>query len=162
MSLMSKISALNVNGKKLAVDVDSTVSLLNVLRNDLALTGSKYGCGEGECGACTVLVDGQPMRSCITPVGRVANKSITTIEGLEKDGRLHPLQEAFLKADAMQCAYCTSGMIMSSAGLLGRNPRPSRDEIVSWMNGNICRCGTYQRIISAIEIASGTAKEVAK
>jgi aerobic-type carbon monoxide dehydrogenase small subunit (CoxS/CutS family) len=162
MSLASKISALNVNGKKLAVDVDSTVSLLNVLRNDLALTGSKYGCGEGECGACTVLVDGQPMRSCITPVGRVASKQITTIEGLEKDGRLHPLQEAFLKADAMQCAYCTSGMIMSSAGLLGKNPRPSRDEIISWMNGNICRCGTYQRIITAIEIASGTAKEVAK
>ena len=158
---MSKISSLNVNGKKLALDVDSTVSLLGVLRNDLGLTGSKYGCGEGECGACTVLVDGQPMRSCITPVGRVANKSITTIEGLEKDGRLHPLQEAFLKADAMQCAFCTSGMIMSSAALLAKTPRPSREEIVSWMNGNVCRCGTYQRIISAIELASGTAKEVA-
>jgi len=149
---MAKINALNVNGKKLPVDVDSTASLLGVLRNDLNLTGSKYGCGEGQCGACTVLVDGQPMRSCITQVGRVAAKQITTIEGLEKDGRLHPLQEAFLKADAMQCAYCTSGMIMSSAALLQKNPRPNRDEIISAMNGNICRCGTYQRIINAIEM----------
>jgi len=97
-------------------------SLLSVLRNDLNLTGSKYGCGEGQCGACTVLIDGQPARSCITQVGRVSGKQITTIEGLEKDGRLHPLQEAFLKADAMQCAYCTSGMIMSSAGLLQKKP----------------------------------------
>ena len=149
---MAKINALNVNGKKLPVDVDSTASLLGVLRNDLNLTGSKYGCGEGQCGACTVLVDGQPMRSCITQVGRVAAKQITTIEGLEKDGRLHPLQEAFLKADAMQCAYCTSGMIISSAALLQKNPRPNRDEIISAMNGNICRCGTYQRIINAIEM----------
>jgi len=159
---MAKITALNVNGKKLPVDVDSTAILLAVLRNDLNLTGSKYGCGEGQCGACTVLVEGQPTRSCITQVGRVAGKQITTIEGLEKDGRLHPLQEAFLKADAMQCAYCTSGMIMSSAGLLQKNPRPSRDEIISAMNGNICRCGTYQRIVNAIEIAAGTVKEVAR
>jgi len=159
---MAKITALTVNGKKLPVDVDSTASLLGVLRNDLNLTGSKYGCGEGQCGACTVLVDGQPTRSCITQAGRVAGKQITTIEGLEKDGRLHPLQEAFLKADAMQCAYCTSGMIMSSAGLLQKNPRPSREEIISAMNGNICRCGTYQRIVNAIEIAAGTVKEVAR
>ena len=159
---MGKITALNVNGKKLPVDVDATASLLGVLRNDLNLTGSKYGCGEGQCGACTVLVDGQPIRSCITQVGRVAGKQIITIEGLEKDGRLHSLQEAFLKADAMQCAYCTSGMIMSSAGLLQKNPRPSRDEIISAMNGNICRCGTYQRIVNAIEIAAGTVKEVAR
>src|SRR5438132_13847856 len=136
----------------MAVDVDSTVSLLTVLRNDLNLTGSKYGCGEGQCGACTVLIDGQPTRSCITQVGRVSGKQITTIEGLEKDGRLHPLQEAFLKADAMQCAYCTSGMIMSSAGLLQKNPRPNQEQIITAMNGNICRCGTYQRIINAIEM----------
>jgi aerobic-type carbon monoxide dehydrogenase small subunit (CoxS/CutS family) len=148
---MSKVTALNINGKKLQVDVDSTASLLSVLRNDLDLTGSKYGCGEGECGACTVLIDGLPTRSCIMPVGRVASKQITTIEGLEKDGRLHPVQEAFLNADAMQCAYCTSGMIMSGVGLLSRNPQPSREEIVKGMNGNICRCGTYQRIIAAIE-----------
>ncbi len=148
---MSKVTALNVNGKKLKVDVDSTTSLLAVLRNDLDLTGSKYGCGEGECGACTVLIDGLPAKSCIMPVGRIAGKQITTIEGLEKDGRLHPVQEAFLKADAMQCAYCTSGMIMASVGLLTKNPRPNRDEIVKGMNGNVCRCGTYQRIIAAIE-----------
>ena len=159
---MARITALNINGGKMPVDVDSAVSLLGVLRNDLGLTGSKYGCGEGQCGACTVLLDGQPARSCITQVGRAAGKQITTIEGLEKGGKLHPLQEAFIKADAMQCAYCTSGMIMAGAALLTRTPRPSRDEIVSGMNGNICRCGTYQRIINAIEIASGTAKEVTK
>jgi aerobic-type carbon monoxide dehydrogenase small subunit (CoxS/CutS family) len=159
---MARVNTLNVNGKKMPVDVDSAVSLLGVLRNDLGLTGSKYGCGEGQCGACTVLLDGQPARSCITQVGRAAGKQITTIEGLEKDGKLHPLQEAFIKADAMQCAYCTSGMIMSASALLTKTPRPSRDEIVSGMNGNICRCGTYQRIVNAIEIASGTAKEVSK
>jgi len=152
---MAKVTSLTVNGKKLAVDVDSTVSLLSVLRNDLDLTGSKYGCGEGQCGACTVLIDGQPMRSCITQVGRAAGKQIVTIEGLEKEGTLHPLQEAFIKADAMQCAYCTSGMIMSATALLAKNPKPSRADIVTGMNGNICRCGTYQRIIEAIQIASG-------
>src|SRR3989441_11693067 len=125
---MARVTALNVNGKKLQVEADSETSLLSVLRNDLELTGSKYGCGEGQCGACTVLLDGQPTRSCITAVGRAAGKSITTIEGLEKDGRLHPLQEAFLKADAMQCAYCTAGMIMAGVGLLSKNPHPSRDE----------------------------------
>ena len=159
---MARVNTLNVNGKKMTVDVDPTVSLLGVLRNDLGLTGSKYGCGEGQCGACTVLLDGQPARSCITQVGRAAGKQITTIEGLGKDGKLHPLQEAFIKADAMQCAYCTSGMIMSASALLTKTPQPSRDEIVSGMNGNICRCGTYQRIVNAIEIASGTAKEVSK
>lgn len=153
---MSRIASLNVNGKKVAVDVDSTVSLLSVLRNDLDLTGSKYGCGEGQCGACTVLLDGTATRSCITPVGRAADKQITTIEGLEKDGKLNALQDAFIKADAMQCAYCTSGMIMSASALLGKTPQPSRDQIITAMNGNICRCGTYQRIIEAIQIASGT------
>jgi aerobic-type carbon monoxide dehydrogenase small subunit (CoxS/CutS family) len=148
---MSKITSLNVNGRKLSVSVDSTTSLLSVLRNDLDLTGSKYGCGEGECGACTVLIDGLATKSCILPVGRIATRQITTIEGLEKDGQLHPVQEAFLKADAMQCAYCTSGMIMASVGLLSKSPRPSRDEIVKGMNGNVCRCGTYQRIVTAIE-----------
>jgi len=161
---MARVTALNVNGKKLTVDVDSTVSLLSVLRNDLNLTGSKYGCGEGQCGACTVLLDGQPIRSCTMQVGRAAGKQIVTIEGLAKDGKLHPLQEAFIKADAMQCAYCTSGMIMSASALLSKTPRPTRDDIISGMNGNICRCGTYQRIIEAIQIASGqiASKEVAK
>ena len=158
---MARVTALTVNGNKMTVDVDSTVSLLSVLRNDLDLTGSKYGCGEGQCGACTVLLDGQPIRSCTTQVGRAAGKQITTIEGLEKDGKLTPLQEAFIKADAMQCAYCTSGMIMTASALLSKTSRPNRDEIVSAMNGNICRCGTYQRIVNAIEIAAGTAREVA-
>ena len=150
---MSNVT-LNVNGKKLTVDVDPQTSLLGVLRNDLDLTGTKYGCGESQCGACTVLIDGQQTRSCITQVGRVANKQITTIEGLEKNGQLHPLQEAFLKADAMQCGYCTPGMIMSGVALLDKTPRPTREQIVQHMNGNICRCGTYLRIIAAIQMAA--------
>ena len=162
MSTMPNVTTLNVNGKKLRVDVDSQTPLLYVLRDDLNMTGTKYGCGEAKCGACTVLVDGQPMRSCVTPVSRVSGKQITTIEGLEKDGKLHPLQEAFLKADALQCGYCTSGMIMSAAGLLNKNPKPSREEIVKHMDANVCRCGTYLRIVNAIEIAAGTAKEVAE
>jgi aerobic-type carbon monoxide dehydrogenase small subunit (CoxS/CutS family) len=144
-----------------SLDVDANVTLLSALRDDLDLTGSKYGCGEGQCGACTVLVDGVAMRSCITPVGRVGNKKITTIEGLAKDQQLHPLQEAFIKADAMQCAYCTSGMIMAATALLNKNPKPNREQIVTAMNGNICRCGTYQRIIEAIQMASGQKSEVA-
>ena len=151
---MPRVTALNVNGKRSTVDVDASVSLLSVLRDDLDLTGTKYGCGEGRCGACTVLLNGQLTRSCVTQVGRAAGKQITTIEGLEKDGKLHPLQEAFIKADAMQCAFCTSGMIMAATALLSKNARPSRDEIVSGMNRNICRCGVYQRIIEAIQIAS--------
>jgi aerobic-type carbon monoxide dehydrogenase small subunit (CoxS/CutS family) len=153
---MSNITSLNVNGKKLSFDVDPQTSLLTVLRNDLELTGTKYGCGEAQCGACTVLVNGQPTRSCVTQVGKVAGKSITTIEGLERDGQLHPLQEAFLEADAMQCGYCTSGMIMSAIPLLNKSGSPTRAEIVQHMNGNICRCGTYQRIIAAIEMASSS------
>jgi len=152
---MARVTSLNINGKRTTVDVDATASLLAVLRNDLALTGSKYGCGEGQCGACTVLIDGVATRSCITQVGRATGKQITTIEALEKDGKLHPLQEAFIKADAMQCAYCTSGMIMSASALLAKNPKPSREEIITGMNGNICRCGTYQRIIEAIQSVSG-------
>lgn len=151
---MPNITALNVNGKRLKVDVDPQTSLLSVLRNDLDLTGTKYGCGEAQCGACTVLIDGQQTRSCVTQVGRVANSKITTIEGLEKDGRLHPMQDAFLKADAMQCGYCTPGMIMSGVALLNKNTKPTREEIVRHMNGNICRCGTYLRIVAAIEMAA--------
>ena len=122
---MPNVTTLNVNGKKLRVDVDSQTPLLYVLRDYLNLTGTKYGCGEAKCGACTVLVEGQQMRSCVTPVGRVSDKQITTIEGMEHDGKLHPLQEAFLKADALQCGYCTSGMIMAAAALLKKNPKPS-------------------------------------
>ena len=156
------VSSLNVNGRKLPVNVDAQTSLLTVLRDYLNLTGTKYGCGEALCGACTVLVDGVMTRSCTMPVGKVSGKQITTIEGLEKDGQLHPLQQAFIDADAMQCGYCTSGMIMSGVGLLNKNPKPSREEIVKHMDRNVCRCGTYQRIVKAIESASGTAKEVRK
>ena len=152
---MANVTALTVNGKKLTVNVDSQTSLLSVLRNDLDLTGTKYGCGESQCGACTVLVDGQQTRSCVTPVGKVVNKQITTIEGLEKDGQLHPVQEAFLQADAMQCGYCTPGMIMASVALLNKSSRPTREQIVQHMDRNICRCGTYLRIIAAIQMASG-------
>ena len=152
---MAKIrAALTVNGKKLNVNVDSQTSLLSVLRNDLDLTGTKYGCGEAQCGACTVLVDGQQTRPCVTPVGKVVNKQITTIEGLEKDGKLHPVQEAFVKADAMQCGYCTPGMIMASVALLNKNEQPTREQIVRHMDGNICRCGVYLRIIAAIQTAA--------
>lgn len=159
---MANVNSINVNGRKLRVNVDSQVPLLYVLRDDLEMTGTKYGCGESKCGACTVLVDGQMMRSCVTPVGRVSGKQVTTIEGLEKDGKLTPLQEAFLKADALQCGYCTSGMIMSATALLKKNPKPTRPEIVKHMDANICRCGTYDRIVNAIEIAAGTSKEVTK
>jgi len=134
---MARVTALNVNGKKMRLDVDSATSLLSALRNDLNLTGSKYGCGEGQCGACTVLLDGQPTRSCITQVGHAAGKQITAIEGLEKDGQLHPLQEAFIKADAMQCAYCTSGMIMSGVALLSKNARPNRDDALAQQGWSI-------------------------
>ncbi|HEX6043089.1 MAG TPA: (2Fe-2S)-binding protein [Pyrinomonadaceae bacterium] len=159
---MANVTSLSVNGKKLPLNVDSQTSLLSALRDYLNLTGTKYGCGESQCGACTVLVDGVATRSCVTPVGKVAGKQITTIEGLETNGQLHPLQQAFIEADAMQCGYCTSGMIMAGAGLLKNNPKPSREEIVKAMDRNLCRCGTYLRIVKAIEIASGTAKEVRK
>lgn len=159
---MPNVNSLNVNGKKLSVDVDSQTPLLYVLRDHLNMTGTKYGCGEARCGACTVLVDGQAMRSCVTPVARVSGKQITTIEGIGTDGKLNALQDAFLKADALQCGYCTSGMIMSATALLNKNPKPSRDEIVKHMDANVCRCGTYLRILNAIEIAAGTAKEAAE
>lgn len=145
---------LNVNGVKHEITVDPDVELLTVLRNYLNLTGSKYGCGEGACGACTVLINGKPSRSCITPVSSVANKEVTTIEGLEKNGKLHVVQEAFLTTDAFQCSYCASGMIMSAVALLKNNPAPTDDAIVKAMDGNICRCGTYPYIVKAIKLAS--------
>ena len=152
---MANVNSLNVNGKKLRVDVDSQTPLLYVLRDHLNMTGTKYGCGEARCGACTVLVDGQMMRSCVTPVARVSGKQVTTIEGIEKDGKLNQLQEAFLKADALQCGYCTSGMIMSGVGLLKKTPNQTDAEILRAMEGNICRCGTYPRIVAAIRRAAG-------
>ncbi|MGB7847232.1 MAG: (2Fe-2S)-binding protein [Candidatus Acidiferrum sp.] len=151
--------SLLINGQSLSVDADSGTSLLSVLREQLDLTGSKYGCGEGQCGACTVLIDGRAHRSCITPVSTVSGKSVTTIEGLAKDDRLHPVQQAFLDEGAMQCAYCTSGMIMSAVSLLNNKHNPSDAEILQFMQGNICRCGTYPRIVAAIRRASSTGKE---
>ena len=145
---------LNVNGRTHELNIDPKRNLLGVLREDLDLTGTKYGCGEAQCGACTVLVDGDAIRSCVTPVQSLAGKSITTIEGLEQEGKLHPVQQAFLKADAMQCAFCTSGMIVSAVALLQQQPNPSRKEIIEHMNGNICRCCVYERILTAIEEAS--------
>ena len=145
---------LSVNSKSHSVDADIQTSLLTVLREHLDLTGSKYGCGEGRCGACTVLIDGKAQRSCVTRVGSVVGKQITTIEGLSDGNHLHPVQEAFLDEQALQCGYCTSGMIMSAVALLRRNPSPGDGEIIDFMDGNICRCGTYPRIVSAIRRAS--------
>jgi aerobic-type carbon monoxide dehydrogenase small subunit (CoxS/CutS family) len=145
---------LAINQKSYSVDVDPQTSLLTVLREYLDLTGSKYGCGEGQCGACTVLIDGKAQRSCITRVGSVGQKQITTIEGLAHGDQLHAVQQAFLDVGALQCGYCTSGMIMSAVALLKKNPSPSEGEIVDFMHGNICRCGTYPRIVSAIQNAA--------
>jgi aerobic-type carbon monoxide dehydrogenase small subunit (CoxS/CutS family) len=142
-----------VNQKHYRLQVDPTSFLLWVLRDELELTGSKYGCGEGHCGACTVLIDGAPVRSCITRVSTVAGKQITTIEGLAENGRLHPLQEAFIQADAMQCGYCTPGMILSGVGLLKKTPHPSETDIRRALEGNVCRCGTYPRVVAAMQLA---------
>jgi len=147
-----------VNGNEHTVDVPSDQKLLYVLREDLGLTGSKYGCGEGQCGACTVLLEGKPVRSCLASVGAVAGKKITTIEGLEQYGQLHAVQEAFLKVEAFQCAYCTSGMIVTAVGLLGKNPRPTDQQIIDFMDGNVCRCGTYPRILEAIRQAASAGR----
>ncbi len=141
---------LTVNGRKVSIDVDPERSLLSVLRDDLDLTGAKYGCGEGQCGACTVLLDGTAVRSCVAPMRTAAGKSITTIEGLAKNGRLDPVQEAFLETGALQCGYCTPGMILSAVALLRRNPRAGEREIVRHMDGNVCRCGVYPRIVAAV------------
>jgi aerobic-type carbon monoxide dehydrogenase small subunit (CoxS/CutS family) len=151
---MPTINSLQVNGATRACDAAAERTLLSVLRDDLGLTGSKYGCGEGQCGACTVLVDGVPVRSCLTPCGTVGPQKITTVEGLERNGRLHPLQQALLDVAAFQCAYCASGMVMSGVALLEKNPNPSEAEIVHFMDGNICRCGGYGRIIEAIKLAA--------
>ena len=151
---MAKITELNVNGQNRRLDADGKRTLLSVLRDDLELTGTKYGCGEGQCGACTVLLDGVPTRSCLTSLEEVGARQVTTIEGLETGGNLHPLQQAFLDADALQCGYCTSGMIVAGVALLRTNAMPSEAQIVHAMNGNICRCGTYRRIMTAIELAA--------
>lgn len=159
---MARVTNLLVNGAKRPVDADSQSTLLSILREQLDLTGTKYGCGEGQCGACTVLLDGVPHRSCLTPVGDAEGKSITTIEGLAHGDQLHPLQEAFLAEEAMQCAYCTSGMILSAAGLLHTDANPSTEKIIEALNGNICRCGTHPRIVAAVQRAARAMKGAAR
>jgi aerobic-type carbon monoxide dehydrogenase small subunit (CoxS/CutS family) len=153
---------IEVNGKRFPIHYPADTPLLYVLRDDLGLTGSKYGCGEGQCGSCTVLIAGQPRRSCQIAVSAAIGKPVTTIEGLEKDGRLHPVQQAFIDAGAFQCAYCTPGMIMSSVGLLQSNSNPSPDEIAQFLQGNICRCGAQPRIVDAVRQAAKTMRESAR
>jgi aerobic-type carbon monoxide dehydrogenase small subunit (CoxS/CutS family) len=144
----------HVNGARRSVEIDPERTLLSVLRDDLDLTGAKYGCGEGQCGACTVLVDGRPARACRMTSVAVAGKEITTIEGLEKEGKLHPVQQAFLDLGAMQCGYCTCGMILSAVALLSASPQPTDAEITQSMSGNICRCCAYPRIAAAVRLAA--------
>jgi aerobic-type carbon monoxide dehydrogenase small subunit (CoxS/CutS family) len=151
---MEETLRFKLNGKPASVTVDSDRPLLWVLRTDLGLTGTKYGCGESFCGACTVIVNGEAIRSCQTPVKEVRDKEVVTIEGLAGDGGLHPLQKAFMEQDALQCGYCTPGMIMNAYSLLRKNPSPSVAEIVEGMDDDLCRCGAHNRIIRAIQSAA--------
>jgi nicotinate dehydrogenase subunit A len=151
-----------INGVRTPISVEADRPLLFVLRNELDYTGAKYGCGEGQCGACTVLIDGVARRSCVTAVGSVAGKEITTIEGLADGEKLHPVQEAFLACDAMQCGYCTSGMILSSVALLRRNSSPGEAQIKEALEGNVCRCGAYNRILAAVQRAGKVMLSAAK
>ncbi|MGH9340426.1 MAG: (2Fe-2S)-binding protein [Acidobacteriota bacterium] len=151
---MSVTINLKINGKATSVNTDPERRLLDVLREDLGLTGTKYGCGEGQCRACTVLIDGRPAASCLTPLRAAENKEIITIEGLADGERLHPVQESFLSEQAMQCGYCVPGMILTAVALLERNPNPSPEQIAAGMNGNLCRCCGYPRIIAAVRRAA--------
>jgi len=150
---------LRVNGVSRSIEAPPDETLLSVLRNRLELTGTKYGCGEGQCGACTVLLDGKAARSCQVPVSEASGKAITTIEGLASAGQLHPVQAAFLEVEAFQCGYCTPGMILGAAALLASNANPGKDEIVRQMSGHICRCGTYPRILAAVQRAASVTKK---
>lgn len=143
-----------LNGKPVKINVDSDRMLLWVLRINLGLTGTKYGCGESYCGACTVLMNNEAVRSCQTQIKDVKGKDVVTIEGLEKNGKLHPLQKAFMDHDALQCGYCTPGMILTAYSLLKKNPRPSHSEIIEGMNDNLCRCGAHNRIVQAVDSAA--------
>ncbi len=151
---MRETIAFEINGKPTRLDVDSSRMLLWVLRGDLGLTGTKFGCGRSYCGACTVIVNDLAVRSCITPVKSVAGKSVLTIEGLERNGVLHPLQQAFMDHDALQCGFCTPGMIMTTYGFLKKNPKPTRNDIIKGLDRNLCRCGAHDRIIRAVVQAS--------
>lgn len=156
--MKEKIS-FTVNDKPVTIEVEGDRPLLWVLRTELGLTGTKYGCGEGLCGACTVLVDGDAMQSCQVRIRDVAGSKVTTIEGLEKDGKLHPLQKAFVDHDALQCGFCTPGMIMKAHSILTENPNVKRQDIIGAMDGNLCRCGAHPRIIEAIEDAAKIMKK---
>jgi aerobic-type carbon monoxide dehydrogenase small subunit (CoxS/CutS family) len=147
-----------LNGKKTEIQTDPTQTLLWVLRNDFELTGTKFGCGTGFCGSCTVIINNEAVRSCSLPIGDVSGKTVITIEGLAKNGKLHAVQQAFIDHDALQCGYCTPGMIMNAVALLMKNPKPTREQIVSGMEDNLCRCGAHVRILSAIESAAGQMK----
>lgn len=151
---MADAITFRLNGTKRKLEVEGSRSLLSVLRTELGFTGTKYGCGEGQCGACTVLLDDRAVRSCVTPMSAVEGRSVTTIEGLAGNGKLHPVQEAFLEAQAIQCGYCTPGMIMSTVSLLRRHPHPSEAQIRDALAGNLCRCAVYTRILSAVERAA--------
>src|SRR5512133_1273045 len=155
---MQETISFQLNGKETVLKTDPSQTLLHVLRNHFNLTGTKYGCGSGFCGACTVIIDKEAVRSCTIPVSDVAGKNVITIEGLAKDGKLHPVQQAFVDHDALQCGYCTPGMIMTSVGLLKKNSSPSREEIVAGLEENLCRCGAHKRIIEAVEDASKVIK----
>jgi carbon-monoxide dehydrogenase small subunit len=157
---MAENISFKLNGKPVSLEIDSERMLLWVLRTDLGLTGTKYGCGKSLCGACTVLVDNELARSCQLPVKFVEGKEVLTIEGLEKDSELHPLQEAFVENDALQCGFCTPGIIMTAYSLLLKNPQPSREEIIQYMDYNLCRCGAHTRIIDAIQSAGKNMKGV--
>jgi aerobic-type carbon monoxide dehydrogenase small subunit (CoxS/CutS family) len=147
-----------LNGRPASVEVDANRKLLWVLRTELEQTGTKFGCGKGICGTCTVLIDDRPVRSCMARAGSVRGKEVVTIEGLAKDGQLHPLQSAFMEHDALQCGFCTPGMILTAYGLLRSNPKPSREEIILRMNRNLCRCGAHPRIVDAIQSAAAAMK----
>lgn len=151
---MEEVVRFTLNGKPTTLTVDSDRALLWVLRTDLGLTGAKYGCGEGHCGACTVLVDDEAVRACVVPVQQVQGKEVTTIEGLARNGKLHPLQKAFMEQDGLQCGFCTPGMILTAYSLLRDNPRPSYSEILDGMEHNLCRCGAHKRIVEAIQAAA--------
>jgi aerobic-type carbon monoxide dehydrogenase small subunit (CoxS/CutS family) len=151
---MEETIRFKLNGRNRVITTDPYQTLLWVLRNQLGLTGTKYGCGTGFCGACTVLIDREPVRSCMLPVGEVAGKEVITIEGLATGNKLHPLQQAFIEHDALQCGYCTSGMIMTAAGMLMKNPSLTRQEIIDGLDDNLCRCGAHPRIIDAVEMAA--------
>ena len=153
---MNQTIRFTLNGKPVSLSAEGERMLLWVLRTELGLTGTKFGCGEGFCGACTVLIDGEPVRSCQYPLKNVGGKKVLTIEGLAEGERLHPLQEAFLKHDAIQCGYCTPGMVVTAYGLLLMNPRPEENDIKDALEGNLCRCGAHNRIVKAVLDAAGT------